>query len=68
MKSNEIILLQEVGRFIGVEEIFFNSEGFCLLQLQDRFSLIIRNDTIEQRLIIMAVKRGRFRNLLILVS
>jgi hypothetical protein len=47
-------LLKEVGDFIGIEEISFNKDGFCILQLQDQFSFILRHDRESERVIMIA--------------
>ncbi|MBX9578604.1 MAG: type III secretion system chaperone [Chthoniobacterales bacterium] len=47
-------LLKEIGDFIGIEEISFNQDGFCILQLQDQFAFILRHDQETERFIMIA--------------
>jgi len=47
-------LLREVGSFVGIEGISFNSEGFCILQLQNQFAFILRHDQESERLVMIA--------------
>lgn len=47
-------LLKELSQFLGIEDVTFNEEGFCLLELQDQFLLVIRFDKEQQRLVIAA--------------
>ncbi len=47
-------LLKDVGNFVGIEEVRFNEEGFCVLQLQDQFAFILRHDQESERLVMIA--------------
>jgi hypothetical protein len=47
-------ILKEIGLFLGTEEISFDDEGFCMMQLQDQFAFVIRVDQKLQRIVIAA--------------
>lgn len=47
-------LLQELAQFVGIENIVFDAQGFCALQLEDKFIFMIRRDDERQRLVMAA--------------
>jgi len=47
-------LLQELAQFIGIQNIAFDAQGFCALQLEDKFIFMIRRDDERQRLVMAA--------------
>jgi hypothetical protein len=46
-------LLQEVALFFGLEELSFDEEGYCMLQIEEQWNLILRHDTEYQRFLLM---------------
>jgi len=46
-------LLQELARFLGIEKISFDTEGFCALRLEERNLLVLRHDEAQQRLVMV---------------
>lgn len=47
-------LLKQIGTFVGIDNLEFDAEGYCILQLQDQFAFIITVDQTRQRLVIIA--------------
>ena len=47
-------LLHEIGKFVGIKDLAFDNEDFCFLELQEKFTFMVRLDRKLGRLVILA--------------
>jgi hypothetical protein len=53
--SPENAILQTIGRLIDIEDLAFDDEGLCLLELADEIPVALKNDTHRHRVVLIAV-------------